>query len=163
MIIGWVVRASIWTLLGGWLGSFGLFALVVAPTAFQVLPSQAAAGSLVAPVLAALHNYGIAAGLGLAVLGALSRGGWLVVALPLVLAGLCGFSEYWVTPAINEVQPHSFGASQDLEASQRFSHLHQLSRYLFGTVLLGVLALVVAHARPPAIPPAPDRGPQPGA
>jgi hypothetical protein len=144
----WVVRAAAWTLVGGWFGAFTLFAFVIAPTAFQVLPSQAAAGALVSPVLAALHNYGLLAGVALAGLGVLMRRGWFVVVAPLLLAAICGFSEYWVTPEIDAVGPRSFGIDQEEEASRRFSTLHQTSRYLFGIVQFGALGLIVAYARP---------------
>ena len=144
----WALQALAWILLGGWFGSWGLFAWVIAPTAFQVLPSQEAAGSLIAPVLATLHNYGILAGASLAVLGALLDRGRLAIGLALVLAVLCVMTEYAITPAIDEVQPKSFGAHQEQEAAQRFSDLHQASRYIFGIVELGVLALILLHARP---------------
>lgn len=145
----WLLQATTWVLLAGWFGSFSLFAFVIAPTAFQVLPSQAAAGALVGPVLASLHNYGIVAGMLLAALGASLRRGGLVIALPLVLAGVCAVSEYAVTPAINEVQPHSFGEQLQREASERFSDLHQTSRILFGIVEFGAFGLILLHARPP--------------
>ena len=46
-----LLRGLLWLLLGTWIGSWLLFALVVAPTAFRVLPSTHVAGTLVAPVL----------------------------------------------------------------------------------------------------------------
>ena len=148
MIASWLLRTASWLLLGGWFGSWGLFAVVIAPTAFQVLPTQAAAGDLVGPVLGILHNFGIFAGVSLAALAVLRRQGWLLIALPLGLAALCAGSEYGITPAINAVQPQSFGSSQQANAADRFSMLHQASRYLFGTVELGVLGLIVLQARP---------------
>lgn len=154
-VASWGLEALTWALLGGWFGSWGLFAFVIAPTAFQVLPTQAAAGVLIAPVLATLHNYGILAGASLALLGVLRQRGWLTIGLAAVLALLCVITEYAITPAIDEVQPRSFGASQEEEAARRFSDLHQMSRYIFGIVELGVLGLIVLHTRPS------DRG-QPG-
>ena len=148
MALEWVIRGAAWVIVAGWFGSFSLFALVIAPTAFQVLPSQAAAGALVSPVLATLHGFGVLAGLALGALGAAMRRGWLVIALPLALAAACAVSEYWVTPAIDEVQPASFGENQHRAAAERFSDLHQTSRYLFGIVQLGTLGLIVAYARP---------------
>jgi hypothetical protein len=143
--VSWLLRTTLWLLLGGWLGAWALFAFVVAPTAFQVLPSQSSAGALVGPVLAALHNYGIAAGLGLSALAMLLRRGPILWLLPLCLALLCAISEYGVTPAIAEVRPKSFGARQEPEAAARFSRLHQTSRLLYGCVGLGVLGLVGLH------------------
>ena len=92
MRLKWALQAVAWILLAGWFGAFSFFALKIAPTAFQVLPSQAAAGALVAPLLASLHNYGIVAGALLAALGAALRGGRLAVALPLALAAICAVS-----------------------------------------------------------------------
>jgi hypothetical protein len=144
-VVSWLVRTIVWLVLGGWLGAWALFGLVIAPTAFQVLPSQSAAGALVGPILATLHNYGIAAGLVLSVLALLLRRGLTLASLPLCLALLCAISEYGVTPAIGEVAPRSFGAAQEPEASERFARLHQTSRLLYGCVGLGVLALVGLH------------------
>ncbi len=144
----WALRVVTWVVLGSWLGSWGLFAFVVAPTAFEVLYAQGTAGDVVAPVLATLHRFGIAAGIVLALVAGTRRQGWLLVVWPLGLAALCAASEYGITPAINAVQPHSFGPDQQKEAAARFSELHQMSRYVFGIVGLGVLALVAVEARP---------------
>ncbi len=142
--MNWLLRTALWLLLGGWFGAWTLFGLVIAPTAFQVLPSQAAAGALVGPVLATLHNYGIAAGLGMAALAALSRRGPTLALLPICLALLCAISEYGVTAAIDEVLPKSFAALQE-PAAARFAELHQTSRLLYGSIGLGVLALIGLH------------------
>jgi hypothetical protein len=45
------LRSALWLALGGWVGSWALFALVIARLAFRVLPSPEVAGHLVAPVL----------------------------------------------------------------------------------------------------------------
>ena len=148
MSVRWALQAMSWVLLAGWFGAFSFFAFVIAPTAFQVLPSQTAAGILVAPLLAILHNYGIVAGVGLAGLGAFLRRGWLMVALPLALAVTCAVSEYGVTRAINEVQPRTFGVHQEPDAAEAFSNLHQISTALFGVVQFGTLGLILLHARP---------------
>ena len=138
----------LWTLLGGWLGAWALFALMIAPTAFEVLPSQASAGALVAPVLATLHHYGAAAGLGLALIGLLLGRGWPSALLPALLAALCLVSEYGVTPSISEAGPRSFGIDADPAAARQFSRHHEASRVLFGTVGFGLLGLIILHARP---------------
>lgn len=148
MGLRWPLEAVAWVLLAGWFGATWFFAWVIAPTAFQVLPSQAAGGTLVAPLLASLHHYGIVAGASLAVLGAALRRGWIAIALPLALAATCAVSQYAVTPGINEVQPRSFGVHQEEDAAEAFSSLHQLSRALFGVVQLGTLGLILVYARP---------------
>ena len=144
----WLVRALALALVGGWFGAFSLFSLVIAPTAFQVLPSQAAAGALVSPVLGVLHNYGILAGISLTALGALMRQGKVAIVFPVVLTALCAISEYLVTPAITELGPRSFGEDHEVEAARRFSDLHQVSRYLFGIIQFGALGLIVLYSRP---------------
>jgi len=148
--MNWLLRTCSWILLAGWFGSFALFALLVAPIAFQVLPTHAVAGDLVSPVLSALHRYGVLAGIALGVLSWLTRQGAIAIALSLVLALLCGISEYAVTPGIAAVEPRAFGEAMETEAAKRFSELHQTSRLLFGLVELGVLALIGLHARPDA-------------
>ncbi len=152
----WALRAMLWTLLGGWLGSWALFALKVAPTAFEVLPNQASAGALVGPVLATLHHFGAAAGLGLALIGLLLGRGWPSALLPALLAALCLVSEYGVTPAISEAGPRSFGIGADPAAAMQFSRHHEASRVLFGAVGFGLLGLIILHARPEHDAPPPD-------
>lgn len=148
MTVKWALQAATWTLLAGWFGSFSFFAIMIAPTAFQVLPSQAAAGDLVAPILAALHTYGMLAGVALGGLSATLRRGWLAVALPLALAATCAISEYGVTRAIKEVEPHSFGSQYEREPAERFAQLHEVSMGLFAVVQFGTLVLICLHARP---------------
>ena len=55
-------RATLWLLLGGWVGAWLLFSLGVTTTAFRVLPSTELAGQLVGPVLSQLHYAAAAAG-----------------------------------------------------------------------------------------------------
>jgi Domain of unknown function (DUF4149) len=141
-----VLRSALWILLGGWVGAWGLFSLRVAPVAFSALPPDQA-GHIVAPVLAALHLYGIGAGLALAGLAALLRRGRLLVGLPLALALLCGVSEFGVSAAIHAVRPHAFGPGADAADAARFAWLHRVSVAIFTVVWLGALALVGLHAR----------------
>lgn len=145
------LRTVRWLLLGGWLGSWALFAFVVAPTAFRVLPSGDAAGALVGPLLRTLHLYGLACGVALFAIAFALRDRGLRLALPILLALLCATTEFGVTAAITGIRPSTFGADTPEGAAERFSQLHRLSRVLFGLVLGGVTALTVLHAR--------DRGP----
>jgi hypothetical protein len=146
------LRTGLWLTLGIWLGAWALFALVVAPTAFRVLPSVDVAGDLVGPVLRSLHLYGLAAGFILAGIGATSASGRACVVLPLLLALLCGVSEFGVTAAISDVLPGDFGPETSSDAAARFHSLHQLSRLLFAVVGAGLIALVWLHARQEAAP-----------
>ena len=141
------LRSTLWLLLGGWLGAWALFAFGVAPIAFRVLPSSEVAGSLVGPLLRGMHLYGIAAGLGLCGVALGLGRGRLLVLLPLVLACLCAFSEFWVTAGIDVVRPEAFGPGATAEAAARFSTLHVTSRAIYSAVGLGLIALTVLHAR----------------
>jgi hypothetical protein len=141
------LRSALWLLLGGWLGAWGLFAFVVAPTAFGVLPSTEIAGTLVGPVLAALHPYGVGAGLGLALLGrALGRGA-LLTALPLVTSAVCVYSHFGVSAEIAEIRDLAFGPDGSADGGARFSELHRLSVMLYTAIGMAVAALVVLHAK----------------
>jgi hypothetical protein len=141
------LRVALWLALGGWLGSWACFGLVVAPAAFRLLPSTEVAGQLVGPVIAALHRYGIAAGLLLAALAwALGRARWLVW-LPLVLAAATAWSELVITPAIAEIRPLAFGPEGSPESAARFGRLHGASMAIFVCVGFATLLLAAAHAR----------------
>jgi hypothetical protein len=139
------LRIALWLLLGGWFGSWACFGLVVAPTAFRVLPSTAVAGQLVGPVISALHVYGIAAGLLLALLArSLGRRPWLVL-LPVVAAALTAWSELVVTPEIAALRSLAFGPEGNPESAGRFQHLHQLSMLIFVGVGFVTLLLAAGH------------------
>jgi hypothetical protein len=141
-----LLRGLLWLLLGGWIGSWLLFALVVAPTAFRVLPSTAVAGALVAPVLDALHLYGAAAGLFLAALARALRRGTLRVALPLVMAVACLYSQFGVSAELAEIRDQVFGPGGNEQLAARFAHLHRVSMGIYSAVLLAALALLGLHA-----------------
>jgi uncharacterized protein DUF4149 len=141
------LRTALWVLLGWWIGGWALFAFVVAPTAFGVLPTIQVAGRLVAPVLATLHLYGAGAGLALAALaGALSRRG-IALWLPLAMSALCLASHFGVTAQIEAIRDLAFGPEGSGEIALRFQHLHRLSMWIYTAVGVGAYALVWVHAR----------------
>ena len=141
------LRVALWLLLGGWIGAWLCFGLVVAPSAFRVLPSIDLAGQLIGPVLDALHWYGAVAGTLLALLGwALGRGRALVL-LSLVAAAMCAFSQLGITPRIAVLRPLAFGPQGSPEFAARFHQLHQISVMLFVAVGLSTLILLVGHVR----------------
>lgn len=142
-----VLRSALWLILGGWVGSWALFALVIARVAFRVLPSPEAAGQLVSPVLAVLHGYGALAGVALAAVGWQLGRGRLLVALPLALALACLASELGVTPQLAALHDLAFGPGGSPEAAARYRQLHGLSMAIFSAVLIGTVALVVLHVR----------------
>jgi len=129
----------------GWLGAMLLFAFVVAPTAFRVLPGAEVAGQMIGPVLRAIHLIGIAAGLSLAMLAwGLGRRRWLIL-LPLLLAAACVFSEFVVTARIAQVLPHELGGAGTEEGAARFAALHRLSMLIYTAVGLGAAAVGAGH------------------
>ena len=141
------LHSALWLVLGGWIGSFGLFALVIARTAFEVLPSTEVAGQLVGPVLSAIHLYGAAAGLGTALIAlAMGRRG-LPVGLPLILMVACLYTQFGVSAEIAEIRPMVFGPEGDADAAGRWQVLHRRSMIIFSAVWLGSMALLVLHAR----------------
>ncbi len=155
----WAWASLLWLTVGGWLGAWFLFAFGVAPVAFNVLPSAQLAGDLVGPLLRGLHWYGMAAG-ALAALAAWRMGrGWLLIGLPLVLGAICAYNELVVSAEIVTVRPRDFDATTDPEAAARFAELHRLSRNLYTVVGLGVVGLVLMHARRGAVHPSSEAGP----
>lgn len=141
------LRFLLGSVLGLWLGSWTCFALLVAPTAFRVLPSTEVAGQLVGPVLATLHLSGALAGALAAALAAALGRGRLAVALPLLLAAATLVSEFGVTPQLTALRELAFGPEGNVEASARYRQLHGLSMAIFCAVLLGVIALGWIHSR----------------
>ncbi len=143
---GTALRSALWLLLGSWVGGWLLFGIVVAPIAFAALTEPGAAGRLVGPVLTVLHLYGASAGIALALLAwALGRGA-LLVALPLLMSGLCLVSQFGVTPQIAEIRDRVFGSGGDVETAASFGRLHSLSLAIFSSVGFGALALIALHA-----------------
>lgn len=141
-----LTRTALWLSLGLWVGSWGFFAFIVSRVAFQVLPGDVA-GDLAGMLLGTLH-WG---GAGLALVAAvaawtLDRRGWLV-ALPIVLAVLCGASEWFLSPEVAAVRPSTLGAGATEATSRHFGRVHALSLGLFLVIHVVSIGLVVAHAR----------------
>ena len=143
---GVTLRSLLWLLLGGWVGSWGLFGLVIAPTAFRVLPSTEIAGTLVGPVLSVLHLYGAVAGVLVAALSAWLGRGRLRVGLPLVMAVACLYSQFGVSGEIAEIRDQAFGPAGSEAMAARWNELHRLSMAIYLSVSAATIALVVLHA-----------------
>jgi len=141
------LRVCSWLLLSGWIGSWARFGLLVAPTAFRVLPTTELAGRFVTPVVSALHGYGAVAGLLLALLAWRLGRGPLLVVLPLAAAALCAGSELVISPQIAAIRPLVFGPEGSPELAARFQHLHRVSVVIFVSVGLSTLVLLAAHVR----------------
>ncbi len=134
-------------MLGGWVGSWACFGILVAPLAFQLLPSTRIAGSLVGPILNALHLYGAAAGGILALLAWRLGRGRLLIALPLLLAAACLYTHFGVSAEMAEIRDLTFGPEGSQQASARFNQLHRLSLGIYLAVSAATVGLVVLHAR----------------
>lgn len=144
---GVALRSALWLVLGGWVGSWACFGMLVAPLAFQLLPSSHVAGTLVGPILNALHLYGAAAGGILALLAWQLERGRLRIALPLLLAAACLYTHFGVSAEMAEIRERAFGPEGNEVWSARFNHLHRVSLGIFLAVSAGSLALVVLHAQ----------------
>jgi len=141
------LHSALWLTLGGWVGSWILFALVIARLAFRVLPSPEIAGHLIRPVLNVLHWYGVAAGLVLAALALVLQRGRVLVTVPVALALACLVSQVGVTPRMEALHDLAFGPAGNLEAAAEYRHLHGVSMAIFSAVLMGAIGLVVLHVR----------------
>lgn len=141
------VRAALWLALGSWIGIWILFGLVVAPTAFRVLPSAEVAGSLIGPVLDALHLFGAAAGLALALLAWSLDRGLPQRILPLAMGAACLYSQFGVSAQIAEIQDVAFGPQGSEALVARFTQLHRISVGIYLAVGVAALALVGLHVR----------------
>lgn len=138
-------RTALWLVLGGWMGSFAAFGLLVTPVVFSQAPQ--AAGDVVGPVLTGLHLYGGAAGLVLALLAWWAGRGALLVAAPLLLGGVCLASHFGISTQIATLGDQAFGPAGSEALAARFNRLHRLSVALFVGVGIGTLGLVALHAR----------------
>ncbi len=92
-------------LLAAWLGAALITVAVVAPGAFDVLPSRTIAGAMVGRVLPSLFVAGIVIGLAVAVAGAPRRAS--VAAL--VAAVSCGVSQFVITPKLDRLRAEIAG------------------------------------------------------
>lgn len=133
------------SLLAAWLGAAVVVAAVVAPAAFDVLPTRTLAGALVGRVLPVLFWSGI-------VIGALVL--WMGWRLPLpqarttsvfILVAACVVAQLVIAPRIERVRVAIGGPMDALDPAsplrQAFGRLHGLSVACLG---IGGLAALVA-------------------
>ena len=149
MRTGWRVASLslFWLTLGGWVGAMLLFSVVVAPAAFRNLPSSELAGQVIGPVLGAIHLYGAAAGIVIAILTLIHRQGLGLALFAGVLSALCLVSHFGVSAWIAELRDAALGPESDPTALARFGFLHRVSVAIFSAVTLGAIVLMVLHAR----------------
>jgi uncharacterized membrane protein len=137
-----------------WIGGLIFFAFVLAPTAFQVLPSTHLAGNLVGRALGKLHWIGIISGLvflaSSLLYSRLTDGTAHIFAMRHVLLclmlALTFVSQFWIIPRMDTLraQVGDFASvTIDNPARLQFDALHVWSTRVEGAVLL--LGLVVAY------------------
>lgn len=135
-----------------WLGAAGIVAVVVAPAAFDVLPSRSLAGALVGRVLPVVFYAGMALGalLVLAEWLAGSRVGARSVA-GAVTAVACGVAQLVIGGRIAAVRAAIPGAIEALSPDDprriAFGRLHGFSVAWLGVALLAALVAGVLAAR----------------
>jgi len=141
-----------------WIGGLIFFAFVLAPTAFQVLPTTHLAGNLVGRALGKLHWIAILAGIAFLVSSLLySRfvdGTVHLFAarnvLICLMLGLTLVSQFWIIPRMDALraQVADFAAvAADNPARVQFDALHVWSTRVEGMVLLLGLVVVYFTAR----------------
>lgn len=141
-------------LLSAWLGAGVLFAAVVAPAAFAVLPSRSLAGALVGRVLPIIFIAGIVAALVGLWLDRADTGrlpGVRRVAL-VVLAASCAIAQFAVGPRIERVRREINGPVEQLPAGDArraaFGRLHAASVAWLGLAMIAAAATVVLVSVP---------------
>ena len=137
-----------------WIGGLIFFAFVMAPAAFQVLPTRLLAGTLVGNVLSKLHWIAIISGavflLSSLVYGRLTDGTAHVFAMRHVLIclmlALTLFSQFWIMPRMLALRAQVGDFSSvtlNNPARVQFDALHVWSTRVEGAALL--LGLVVVY------------------
>ncbi|PYP68848.1 MAG: hypothetical protein DMD26_00665 [Gemmatimonadetes bacterium] len=137
-------------LLAVWIGAALLFALVVAPAAFAVLPSRILAGALVGRVLPVIFYAGVVIGSLIVILDLLSRtGGWARTAAGALAALACAVAQLVVGTRIDRLR-EAIGGPLDALAGDdprrlSFGKLHAISVGWLGIAMLAaVVALTLA-------------------
>lgn len=142
-------------LLSAWLGAGVLFAAVVAPAAFAVLPSRTLAGALVGRVLPVLFIAGIVTALlglwlgrrGLGRYPRVRRGALLALALS------CAVAQFVISPRIDRVRTAIGGPIEQLSVDDprrvAFGRLHAVSVGWLGIAMVAAgLTIVLASLAP---------------
>ena len=138
-----------------WIGGLIFFAFVLAPTAFQVLPSTHLAGNIVGRALGKLHWIAIISGIVFLIssllYSRLTDGSAHIFAMRHVLIclmlGLTLFSQFWMIPRMDTLRA-SVGdfatVTLDNPARVQFDALHVWStRVESGVFLLGLVVVYV--------------------
>ncbi|HEY2377764.1 MAG TPA: DUF4149 domain-containing protein [Gemmatimonadaceae bacterium] len=143
-------------LLAFWIGAALLFALVVAPAAFAVLPTRTLAGALVGRVLPAIFYGGVVIGSVVVILDVIGRSGsWGRTAAAAVSALACAVAQLIVGTRIERLRSAIGGPLDALAMDDprriAFGKLHAISVGWLGIALLAaVVALALAVRALPA-------------
>lgn len=130
-----------------WLGGILFFSLIAAPATFRTMglikDGQPFAGLLISRMLFPLHAMGELCAILFLMISALlyrsiSRASQLLIA---IMLGLTLFSQYWVTPRIEDLR-FVVADHKNALAQVRFDRLHTASVALEATVLLLGLCVV---------------------
>ena len=143
-------------LLASWIGAAALFALVVAPAAFDVLPTRTLAGALVGRVLPVIFYAGVVIGSLIVILDLIGRSGsWGRTAAAAVSALACAVAQLVVGTRIDRLRA-AIGGPLDalaLDDPRRiaFGKLHAISVGWLGVAILAaIVALALAVRALPA-------------
>jgi len=135
-------------LLALWIGAALLFALIVAPAAFAVLPTRTLAGALVSRVLPVIFYAGVVIGSIIVLLDLVGRtGSWARTAAAAVSALACAVAQLVVGTRIDRLRASIAGPLDALAADDprriAFGKLHAIS---VGWLAVAMLAAVIALA-----------------
>lgn len=151
-----IVRPSVLAqiiLLAAWLGAALVVSGVVAPAAFDVLPTRALAGAVVGRVLPVLFYSGMALGVAIVVLEGVWGRGWIA---PPAIAGMltfiaCAIAQFVIGARIDRVRTSIPGALEALAPDDprrvAFGRLHAFSVAWLGLAILAALVALVLAAR----------------
>src|SRR3954468_5814858 len=137
-------------LLAVWIGAALLFIAVVAPAAFDVLPTRTLAGALVGRVLPVLFYAGVVIGSVIVVLDLVAKtGAWGRAAAGAVSALACAIAQLVVGTRIDRLRASIAGPLDALGGDDprrvAFGKLHAISvRWLGIAMLAAIIALALA-------------------
>jgi hypothetical protein len=139
-------------LLAVWIGAALLFTVVVAPAAFDVLPTRTLAGALVGRVLPILFYAGVVIGSAIVVLDLVGRtGAWSRAAAGAVSALACAVAQLVVGTRIDKLRAAISGPLEALAADDprrlAFGRLHAISVAWLGIAMLAALVALVLAVR----------------
>jgi hypothetical protein len=143
-------------LLALWIGAALLFAIVVAPAAFSVLPTRTLAGALVGRVLPVLFYAGVVIGSLIVILDLMGKtGSWARTAAGAVSALACAIAQLVVGTRIDRLRAAIGGPLDALAVDDprriAFGQLHAISVGWLGVALLAaIIALALAVRSLPA-------------